>query len=102
MAKRVSAALRAALKKSQEFFGFRPRWVKRAKITWPKSLVQIGQCAQIDYISDKFDGKVRRYFHEFEGRELPLVFAAPEPQPNGDNVLVIVGRFKIESDGIIG
>lgn len=99
---KISKALKLALEKSEEFFGFKPRYIKKAKIDWPKSLVQIGAAAQVDYISDKFDGKVRRYFHEFEGEDLPLIFAAPEPQPNGENMLVIVGKFKIESEGIIG
>jgi hypothetical protein len=102
VAKKISKALGAALRKSEEFFGFKPRWVKKAKIDWPKSLVQIGQTARVDYISDKFDGKVRVYFHEFEGEDLPLIFAAPVAQPGGENMLVIVGKFKIEADGIIG
>lgn len=99
---KLSKALKLALRKSEEFFGFKPRWVSKAKMTWPKSLVQLGACAQVDYISDKFDGKTRRYFHEFEGDQLPLIYAAPAPQPNGDNILIIVGKFKIEADGIIG
>lgn len=98
----ISKALKLALEKSEEFFGFRPRYVKKAAIEWPKSLVQIGAAAQVDYISDKFDGKVRRYFHEFEGEDLPLMFAAPAPQRNGENMIIIVGKFKIEKDGIIG
>lgn len=98
----ISKALRLALEKSEEFFGFKPRYIKKAAIEWPKSLVQIGAGARIDYISDKFDGKVRLYYHEFEGKDLPLVFAAPEPQKNGENMLIIVGKFQIEKDGIIG
>lgn len=99
---KISQALNSALRKSEEFFGFKPRWVSKAKINWPKSLVQIGACAQVDYISDKFDGKIRRYFHEFDGPEMPLIYAAPTPQPNGENILIIVGKFKIEKNGLIG
>jgi hypothetical protein len=98
--KRISKALRAALAKSAEFTGRPPKRIRKISIKWPESLVAIGPCAQVDYISNKFDGKYRRYFHEFEGDA--FIFAAPDPQKDGRNMLVIVGDFTIEADGIIG
>jgi hypothetical protein len=63
-------------------------------------LVGIGDAAQINYVSDKFDGEVREYFHKFgPGVE---VFAADQPQPDGRELLVIIGKFKIKPEGIVG
>jgi len=95
-----SKGLARAIEKSTEFFGFLPRWVRRKKITWSGQLIQIGGCVRVDYVNDKYDSKVRRYFHEFENQA--QIFADPVPQKNGEMVLVIVGRFKIEAEGIIG
>jgi len=72
---------------------------------WPQTLIQIGLCAQVDYVSDKWDGTVRRYYHEFDlgkAKRPCLLFAAPDPQADGSMLLIIKGHFTIESDGIIG
>lgn len=102
MAKRKSRALRKALAKSEEFFGAKPRWVKKIELEYPRTLVQIGSCPRVDYVSDKWDGKLRLYFHQFDSEDMPVILAAPEPQPNGDNMILIIGKFKIEAEGIIG
>jgi len=102
VAKRQSRALRKALRKSEEFFGARPRWIKRIELEYPKTLVQIGACPRVDYVSDKWDGKMRLYFHNFDSGDMPVILAAPESQKNGDNMIVIIGKFKIEAEGLIG
>ena len=102
MAKRKSKALRKALEKSEEFFGVPPRWVKKVELQWPQTLVQIGACPRVDYVNDKWDGKPRLYFHNFDSGDMPVILAAPESQPNGDNMIVIIGNFKIKAEGIIG
>jgi len=63
-------------------------------------MIKIGHCAQIDYLSDKWDHKLRQYFHEFD--QPPEIYATAAPGRNGEMMLVIVGKFKIEADGIIG
>lgn len=102
MAKRHTRALRKALGKSEEFFGARPRWIKKIELEYPGSLVQLGVCPRVDYVSDKWDGKLRIYFHNFGEEDMPVILAAPEPQKNGDNMIVIIGKFEIEAEGIIG
>ena len=102
MAKRKSRALRKALAKSEEFFGATPRRIKKIELDYPKTLVQIGVCPRVDYVSDKWDSKLRLYFHNFDSDNMPVILAAPDPQPNGDNMILIIGKFKIEAEGIIG
>lgn len=88
-----------AAKLSKKFHGFPPRYKYNAKLSLPKSLMKIGECPRLEYISDKFDGKVRQYFHDFT---TPVyLFANPTPQPNGDNMLLIIGKFKITEHGIV-
>jgi len=90
----------AAIEMSEKFHGYKPRHIRNTRLTWPTSLVRIGACAQIDYVSDKYDGKLRRYYHEFE---TPCeVYAGPVTQADGTNLLIIRGKFKIKPDGIIG
>lgn len=95
-------AVRRAVKKSTEFHGKPPRRIAAVPMTWPKALVHLGPCAQLDYVSDKFDtdDKMTRYFHEFTGR--CDVFAAPTTQPNGDGLLILLGNFKLKPEGITG
>ena len=97
---KMTRALKRALRLSREFFEFEPREVKAIDIDWPKALVCLGACPQVDYISDKFDGVVRHYYHEFE--EPCQVFAGESPQKDGSNILILHGKFKLESDGITG
>lgn len=99
-ARRVSKALKAALEKSSEFHGRPPKAILRRKLAIAKAMIRIGACARVDYISDKWDGKFRIYFHEFESE--PEIYASAKPSSQGENILIIVGKFKIEADGIIG
>jgi len=92
--------LDASLRLSEKFHGARPRTVRRQPIEWPKSLVHIGALAQLDYISDKYDGTLRQYFHEFE--KPCSVFAGAIAQADGTNLLIVKGRFNIKADGIVG
>lgn len=95
-----SKALAGALKLSERFHGFKPRHVRHIDIRSPRALMHVGACAQLDYISDKVDGRLRQYFHEFEN---PCeVFADPKPQRDGSTVLIIKGGFKLDDRGIIG
>lgn len=89
-----------AVQLSRLFHASGPRAIHRVDVEWPKALVLIGPCVQVDYLSDKFDGRVRWYYHEF--KEPCMIFAAPESQPDGDSLLVIKGKFRITADGIVG
>jgi hypothetical protein len=92
--------LQDAVELFAEFYKRRPKAIHHVEIVWPKALTQIGLCAQVDYVSNKYDGKPRRYYHKF--KQPCWVYAAPNPQPDGDNLLVIKGKFKIKAEGIIG
>lgn len=100
MKRRVKKAVDRARKLSRRFYGYRPRHLRSCNIVWPKALVSLGFCAQIDYVTDKDDGKVRRYYHEF-ARGI-RVFAGADSQPNGESLIVIKGKFKITEDGLVG
>jgi len=102
VAKKLSNALRKALKKSEEFFGAKPRWIKKVELDYPRTFVQIGVCPRVDYVSDKWDGKLRVYFHNFDPEDMPVILAAPEAQTNGENMIIILGKFDIKAEGIIG
>ena len=92
--------IRAAVELSKAFHQFDPRYRKRRSIDWPQSVTSLGKCAQIDYIAAKYDGKSRQYFHKFGPG--CRVYACPEAQANGDNMLIILGPFKIQSRGLVG
>lgn len=101
--KRPQAVARArAIQKSAQFHGFIPRRLHRIRITWPKAMFIVGAAVRIDYLSDKFDGKKRIYWHDFAPRSRVVVMAAESPQPDGDNLLVLKGKFKINERGLIG
>jgi len=89
-----------ALELSEQFHGFKPRTIQQIKVEWPKSLVCLGPAARVDYISDKFDGTVRRYWHEFDDGS--VLYTDPELQPDGSCMLIIIGKFTIEPEGITG
>lgn len=89
-----------AVRLSRAFFGFDPRRLHRIRITWPKAVSTLGGCAAIEYVCDKFDGKVRQYRHEFEGS--CMVLAAPDCVAPGKRMLIVVGDFEITKDGIKG
>lgn len=93
-------SLKKAVKLSRKFYGFDPRKIKKVNITWPRALVSIGAAAQINYISDKFDGKMREYFHNFENKA--VVYVGDTPQKDGTSLIIIHGNFKIKPDGIVG
>jgi|GEM_PF-3698510 len=100
MKRQVRKAVDRAKKLSRRFYGFKPRRLRRCNVDWPKALVSLGWCAQVDYVTDKFDGRVRRYYHEFNPGV--HVLAGADPQPNGDSLLVIKGKFKITEKGLVG
>ncbi len=89
-----------AVELSEKFYDMPPRFKGKIDLEWPTALVSLGPCAQVDYISDKWDGIVRRYFHEFE--DSAVLYADAEPQPDGTRILVIHGSFDIMPDGIAG
>lgn len=91
--------LKKAVRLSKEFYQLDPRRIVEMDFKPPRSLVKVGECARVDYVNDKYDGKVRRYYHEFEKR--CRIYADPEPQKNGDSVLIIIGKFKIKPEGLI-
>lgn len=85
---------------SEKFHGHSARFESEVDIDWPKSLTMLGVCARVDYIADKWDDGIVRYWHEFKGPA--MLFADPDVQEDGNQVLVIYGKFKIESEGITG
>lgn len=93
-------AVDRAVAVSEKFHGQRARFQTEFEIDWPDSLVALGVCARVDYIADKFGDGVVRYWHEFEG--VPMLYADPELQADGKQVMVIIGKYKIESAGITG
>lgn len=97
---RLSNSLKKALSKSQQFHGWKPRWIRKVVVEWPKALVLIGVCPRIDYVSDKWDGEFRLYWHKFDSP--PQLFLSPEKMPNGDTMLVVIGKFNVTDEGIIG
>ena len=88
------------VKASQMFTGFPPADKWNEHFDWPKAMPMIGPCTEIEYVSDKFDGKVRRYFHRF-GKGTRVYFDH-KPQRNGDRLLIIRGPFDIKPEGITG
>jgi hypothetical protein len=92
--------LKKALALSERFHQLVPRRIIDKHFDWPRSLTQIGGASQINYLSDKYDGKLKEWWHRFTGRA--VVYAIPKPQRDGTNVLIIRGKFKIKREGIIG
>jgi hypothetical protein len=97
---KINKATRRALELSRKFYGFDPRKIKGINITWPKALVSIGAAARINYISDKFDGKTREYYHQFD--KPAVVYVGDQPQKDGTSLIIIHGKFKIKPEGIVG
>jgi hypothetical protein len=89
-----------AINRSKAFHGRKIKRIKSVCIDWPKALVAIGHCARVEYLSDKYDGKKRLYFHDFD--EPAVILAGESEQKNGENLLIIKGRFDINSLGIVG
>jgi len=85
---------------SEKFHGHTARFERKVEIEWPKSLTSLGVCARVDYIADKWDDGIVRYWHEFTGPV--MLFADPDVQKDGNQVLVIYGKIKVESEGITG
>lgn len=96
----IKRQLKKAIDMSKKFFGFDPRKLSKAIIKWPKALWLIGGCARVDYVNDKWDGEPTQYYHYFESDV--AVYAFPEPQEDGSNILLIKGKFKITADGLDG
>ena len=92
-------AVKRAIRRSKSFWGFTPRKVDRIQINWPGALVNLGKCTQVNYESDKYDGELREYFHRFKGNV--EIFAADQAQPDGREILVIIGKFGIKPEGIV-
>lgn len=92
--------LAQALRLSRRFFGMNPRGRRSIAVRWPKAVTQLGICTRLEYASDKFDGKLRVYFHDFKR---PPVLLTPGRQSGpGANMLILFGRFHVEDAGITG
>lgn len=97
---RLSRKIKRAVVRSYEFHGAPPRNLKVVNIKIHPVLVHIGGCMQLNYLSDKFDGEEREYYHRFgPGCK---VFAFDRPQPDGSEILIIKGKFKIKPVGLTG
>jgi len=100
MAGKTRKAIAQAAMLSRRFHGLRPRRLSNVRITWPKALVLIGHVARIDYLSDKEDGKMRLYTHDFDR---PVqVFASGSAKSGRKNILLLHGSFSITQEGIVG
>lgn len=95
----VSSAVVKAARLSKLFHSFDPRKLRAIDLTWPKALTCLGVCSQLNYLSDKNDGKLREYFHRF-GKA--TVYAGIPKQGRGKGLLIIHGNFEVKSEGIIG
>lgn len=89
-----------AEKLSEAFHGFKPRRRRRVELDFPTAMVSLGRVHRIEYLSDKFDGRLRSYFHDFEGPA--ALYTSDEPQKDGSTLLIIHGRFKVKAEGITG
>lgn len=99
--KRISSkAFKAAWALSHRFFGFDPRKVSSITIGQPKALAMLGTCTQVNYCCDKYDGEPREYWHRFNGPVILL--AVPERLKDGSRMLIVMGDFDIDEDGIKG
>ena len=93
--------VKKAIAKSHEFYGYDPRKVELVTIdNWPTALVCLGGCAAVNYVNDKWDGELTEYVHRF-GKNSVLYLAVPKPK-RGKNMLIILGNFKVNADGIVG
>lgn len=93
-------AIKRAAGLSQRFHGFRPRRLTAVNVTWPKALVLLGHVVRLDYLSDKEDGKVRCYTHDF--KQPVSVFASGSAKTGQKNILLLHGNFSIVQEGIVG
>ncbi len=89
-----------AVKLSERFHGQAARFERDIDIEWPGNLYSLGVCARVDYIADKWGDGIVRYWHEFEGAV--MLYADPDVQADGSQLLVIRGKFKIGPEGITG
>ncbi len=95
-------ARKKAVERSWAFYGMKPRHKTKVLIEMGRRrvLMLIGQCMQLNYKCDKFDGKVREYYHRFgPGCQ---IYALDSPQPDGSEILIIKGPFKIKPAGLTG
>lgn len=66
------------------------------EINIPKELVFIGKATELNYQSDKWDGKSRHYRHKFK------TFGNVLASPDGTMVIITGLNFKIKPEGITG
>lgn len=62
----------------------------------PSKLVFIGGVPRIDYDSNKFDGKMRSYFHNLKKHGVMLI------APHGHLIIITDVKLKITKRGLIG
>jgi hypothetical protein len=96
----MSSDREKAIDISKRFFGFEPRHIRKIDFKMPRAVAKLGTAVRLDYVSDKFDGVKRIYWHKF--KKPPAVYVLPDTQKNGDNVIIIRGKFRIKKEGITG
>jgi len=101
MVKKMRDIIAQAVKRSHEFFGFEPRRLEFEDVDI-QSLTLIGSCPEVRYICDKYDGVHREYKHRFLKRSKSRIFFVTNKQRNGDQILIIRGKFQITENGIVG
>ncbi|MBN8571621.1 MAG: hypothetical protein J0M18_18505 [Ignavibacteria bacterium] len=62
----------------------------------PKELVFIGKATELNYQSDKWDGKARHYRHKYK------TFGDVLADPAGKMIIITGLNFKIKPEGITG
>lgn len=93
-------AIRLGVERSEKFYGLKARGRRTTNIRVSRVMVRIGHCSQLNYLSDKFDGRMREYYHRF--KRAPEVLVCNRPQADGTEIIILRGKFKIESAGITG
>lgn len=91
--------VRKGVKLYKKFHGFEPESIDKVKVNTrriPKTLVKVGKLHAVVYISNKFDGKKRKYIHRFKTK--PILAT----NSGGDALYVLFGKFKVRPEGITG
>jgi hypothetical protein len=62
----------------------------------PNTMIFIGNAPEINYISDKFDGKKRLYKHKLKTHGKILI------SPNGELIIITGLKLNIKKEGLTG
>lgn len=95
--KKDREAIDAAARVFKEFHGWDAENVTEEETPDMSTLVELGDALGVLYRSDKFNGRRRRYIHEF-GRAKPRLFGTAD----GKALVIFGGKLDIKPEGITG